>query len=266
MGRQHTFVDNPTCPLCDTTPLPPGRTVCHPCTRPLHGLLTNLGDTMTDLDDAIANAYTFTNQPHVRRTSTHPLPINLTAASNAWAVRQTIITWTDHATRSHGDPVPQTWTHIGTWLQHHTGWIAGQPWGPQAIDELTAALRLAKHTTDRPPDRTYLGTCNTNNCTQPLYAPEHTPDFTCPKCGTTHNTHERKQQLLNRIRDHHVTATQAVNILTALGLKTSDRTIRWWRKEGHITTPASNPKGQPLYRVGDIIDRLNTPTTPPTLT
>src|SRR5699024_4120883 len=92
------------------------------------------------------------------------------------------------------------------------------------------------------------------DCPEELYTARDTA--TCPRCGTTWNTTQRQEAMLDRLRDHLMSATDLARTLTIYGHPTKPNTIRQWRRRGHLTPDTVNPEGQPLYRLGDALNHI----------
>lgn len=251
-----------TCQVCEHHTTSPDHYVCRTCTRTLRGLLTNLPDLFHQLDLVITRQTRYT-EPLGRRGGETPLPYNPHASEVAHITKMTLLIHIDDIATIRGHDVPQTPHEIETYLHNSTNWLTQHPDGPQRIDEITAALRQAKQTIDRPRDRHYIGTCGAlietdgtpQDCPEELYTAHDTT--TCPRCGTTWNTQTRQLAMLNRLRDHLMPATDLAKTLTIYGHPTKPNTIRQWRRRGHLTPTNINTDGQPLYRLGDALKHTN---------
>jgi hypothetical protein len=260
--------DHP-CPL-DGAALPADRFVCRGCTGRLRGLLTDLPGLMGDLDVALAKQARFSGNVGGRSTTT-ALAFGYAASEAAWVARQTILVWIDWVTAVRGHRVPDTWGEVGDYLARLAlDWIARHPNGPQCVDELTAAIRQARHCIDRPAERRYVGVCNGTTldadglaviCTQELYALGDHDTVECPRCGATYDVRARQDAMLNQIRDHVLTAADMARAVDGLGVDITFDRIRQWKRRGQLAPvldEAGNPRadihGRPLYRVGDVLD------------
>jgi hypothetical protein len=136
--------------------------------------------------------------------------------------------------------------------------IAIAPTHPEVGDYYRERTRLhdrAWMVMDRPPGRIYLGECD--KCKKDLYVLTFATRFICG-CGVVYMMEERKAQLLESARDFLGTATFLAGAITPLSGRrvTSDR-IRQWAHRGRITPHGIDRRGDPVYRVGDVLDLVD---------
>lgn len=269
------MTDERPCPLTHrdgaAPELPADRYVCRQCTGTLRGLLTDLPGLMDDLDAALGRRLHFTTRTGSRAT-TAPLPFQPAASEAGYVARQTILVHLDWVCAVRGHHAPDTWAGVGAYLRDAVDWVARHPDGPQVVDELTAALRQARHAVDRPADRAYVGVCGgtlvdgddlVQVCAEQLYAHPDRDTVTCPRCGTAWLVAERRARMLDQLRDLVLTATDLARAVDGLGVEVTAQRIRQWKRRGQIT-PAqddrgracADAKGRPLYRVGDVLDAM----------
>lgn len=272
------MTDDRPCPI-DGAALPADRYVCRTCTGTLRGLLTDLPGLMGDLETALAKQARFTTQrggghfehpdPDDTRwpetAAVTPLPFAYAASEAGYVARQTILITLDWVTAVRGHPNPPTWAGVSDYLRDAADWLARHPDGPDRIAELIAALRNARAATDRPADRHYIGICGALidvdlrpiDCPQELYADDHATHVTCPRCGTPWPVADRRTAMRERIEDHHLAAADMERVLAQIGVDVPARLIRLWKHRAEIRAVGVSPKGQPLYRVGDILHRAS---------
>lgn len=111
--------------------------------------------------------------------------------------------------------------------------------------------------------RLYLGICSVVTegieCRADVYARKHQTTAWCPGCHTEHDVAYRRSVLLTALENHMGSSAYVSKIVTGLGVKVSDSTIRMWvaRKKlrPHHYGPPRYPGGepQPQYRVGDVV-------------
>lgn len=241
--------------------LDPDRYVCRGCTGRLRGLLTDLAGLMDDLDTALARQARFAREANVhRRGAEEPLPFAVGPSEAGYVARATILVWVDWVTAVRGHTTPRTWRTVGEYLHDATDWIAAHPDGPNAVDELTAALRQARWAIDRPADRRYLGLCQGHRtdgtpCRQALFARDDQTTVECRRCHHPWPVDELLAELRARIEDHELPAADAARLLTEVGVRVDVNTIRQWKRRGQIQSTGDTIDGRPLYRIGDILDR-----------
>lgn len=255
-----------TCPLDHrdggAPDLDADRYVCRGCTGRLRGLLTDLAGLMDDLDTALTRQSRFTRAANLHRAGAEePLPFAIGASEAGYVIRSTILAHTAWITQVRGHTMPRTWRELGTYLTSATDWVARHPDGPDIVDELTAALRQARWAIDRPADRRYLGLCqnvraDNTGCHQPLFARVDQPAVKCRRCHHTWDTADLQAELRARIENHQLPAVDAARLLAEVGVLVDVRTIRQWKRRRHLEPSGHTVKGQPLYRIGDILKLL----------
>lgn len=132
-----------TCTTCADTL----RAALHEITG--HGLPHGLD---TDLDIALAKQGTRPPDTGGRpgRACETPIPIDLRASEAAHILRNTLTTWVRliHADGS-ARPLPDdTLPAMAAWLLPLCGWLRHTDYGPDAIDEITAAVKQARRAVD----------------------------------------------------------------------------------------------------------------------
>lgn len=246
---------------------PPDRYVCRDCLTRYTALLHKAPMLMVELEVAL------TKQARMGDGGGGAgLPYAPISSEQAWATRQTLLTWVDEITSIRGHTIPDTWTGIATYLREATGWLAMHPAGWWIVDEITDALTAAERVIDRPPDRVFVGSCDAlvdidgtaTTCGATVYGRPGAPAAVCRRCGTAHDVKTRRDRMLDSIMDKHLTATdlsRAVNGI--LGTDTIAVTTIWkWASLGHITPTGTGERGRPTYLVRDVVHRALGHTTP----
>lgn len=272
------------CPVCTRERLAPGRTVCHRCVTRLRALLTDLADRMEALDAAVGRLLRFGARYRTGgRSADTPVPVNIKAADTAERTRRTILKWTGHVADARNEPTPLGWADTGRYLDVRATWIASQPAGPDAFNELLDALRDINRAIDRPAERHYAGPCTGTlvdpaatpddpgsvpvDCDGELYARADRDTVTCPRCGATYDVTDRREWLLEQAWDTVATGPDIVRALAgdAFGRTTVHlSTLRRWAAEGRLTR-VDTVNGRPRYLLGDVV-ALATGTRIPTTT
>lgn len=246
----------------------------------LRRALDDLPGTIHDLEDAIGRGqYRFTDRGAPARSAVIPLPYNARAADAHRALTRLLVRWavavweTDLGARQGGlgslERGPfHTWRAVGRYLAT-TGCrvLPAHPDGPRAALEIIDGIRRARAVVDRPPDRVYAGPCGaryltlegTAVCDAELYARPGAPDVECRRCGARHDVTSRRDAMLARVAELELPAVDLARTLTALtGATLTATAIRKWKERGVIEACRVNVKGQPLYRVGDVLTRIRT--------
>ncbi|MEE6273505.1 hypothetical protein V2J56_09120 [Georgenia sp. MJ206] len=266
--EQQSMTTDRVCPVTGEQ-LDPDHYVSVTAVRRLRQRLKNLVGLMTDLDDAVGKRLRFSGPSDGGKSSDRPLPINLSAAEAAYAARQTLLVWVDQVARVRGHAVPSSWTAIGRYLTDAADWLSRHPDGPQAFDEILDALSIARRTVDRPAERKYAGPCGALiddgagggvTCDGELYARAGAAEVECPRCGTAYDVEGRRAWMLERLEDALLPAAEMSRALYGLGVGVTSAMVRGWRHRGLLSSNGDSRRGQPLYRVGDVISLALAPT------
>ena len=189
------------------------------------------------------------------KKSEAPLPLDLRAAEARTILAGTLRAWVTRirqdmpkATRPR-DTMPA----MAAWLLPLTGWLRHATYGPQALDELTAAVQQALRVVDTPEERVGVGRCPT--CSSPVYAPASRLTAYCKTedCEGTVDVQQWRQSLQTLAWSHEAGATEIAAFATKhLGMRLAPSTIRSWATRGRIrcTNPA---EPTPRYRFADVV-------------
>lgn len=222
------------------------------------------------------------------------LPVNLAAADRTHAARAAITTWarviidergltvrpkptltggpecvrprcghpschriraSREAVRRYGD-LDQV-THACLLVATHLHWLRHRPHVVEALPELEEACRDLVRVVDRPPDLELVGACD---CGVRLYGKRGATWITCRGCGQAVNAAARWDATWQQAQDQLVTAAEAVTLMLHEGLintRAQPRNLlNQWARRGHLIQRGANEVGHPLYRYGDIADRM----------
>lgn len=217
-----------------------------------------------------------------------------TGATVEVAVRNTVTTWTryvlEHTQRPaagpacvdcrHGTcrdirrarPPRDTIASCCAFLARYSDWIRVCPVGDQVLRDLLDIERALARLIDRPADRWFAGTCGgltisddrIVRCERQLYVEPGEQLVRCGDCGSTYDVAERREALLAEAEDREATVETIARIVTTLGDAEVSREriagrIRLWAHRGRIQSHGArvvDGKARPLYRVGDVLDKL----------
>lgn len=262
MGGAVTTANGATCQLC-ARPSGDDAYACTTCAEQLadalkevtgEGLPHGLAD---DLDIALAKQGTKPQQDGTKHTkaSEAPMPIDVRASEAGHVLRNTLTTW---VRLIHGEgsrrPLPEdTLTGMAAWLLPITGWLRGRDYGPEAIDEITDAVKQAKRAVDIPAVAVYVGPCE---CGSAVYARTGSPIGTCRDCGERWGVAEQREWMRAAADDMLMTAAEIARATSRDTALVSPGTIRSWASRGRLQAHGHNGRKQPLYRLGDALDLL----------
>lgn len=258
------------CQLCHrpTGDNTPACTTCtHQATTALHTVADWLAD---DLDTLLARQTRYgTPATHHTRTADPPLPCDLRATEARTVLHNTLTVWATTIRDVIGGTPPTQLAPLAAWLTHYTGWLRHAPYGPQALDEIQAAVTQALRLVDIPPRPEYAGHCTT--CGQPVYAVRLRPGLPCRRPGCTGIVPDPHQARLDRLRtldNTLMTPTEASACLARAGLTLTPSAIRGHARRGNLpqrgtrrVLARSQQSGAarrtvtvPVYRFGDILN------------
>lgn len=164
---------------------------------------------------------------------------------------------------------------LAAWLITRLNDGAGLAWHPGIVRPHLAELRRliarGRVAVDRQPERWYAGPCNVAlrddagdlvivngaqaRCVEDLYVRPHVTVALCQACHAKHHIDERRAELVRLAYERLETATDLSRALAGLlGTEVRAERIRQWKRRGRIATRGTNKAGDPLYRVGDVVD------------
>lgn len=192
------------------------------------------------------------------------LPFNEAASEAAWLLRNVLVSWVRDLCDTRGMiyPLLGSASELAGWLASYATSIQMSEAAHVAYDEITDAVAQARMVIDRPKTRQVLGTClgdtdTADQCQKVLYVAAGRQKLTCGECGTVHNVAERRDWMLQVVRNERGTAADVARKLgTLLEPPVKAGTIRQWHKRGKLEGDAL---GEFLF--GDVIDlhvRMNT--------
>lgn len=208
-----------------------------------------------------------------QKAAERPSPVTWAASDARTNLKGLLVSWTlfchEEQVRNQsphsGLPV-DTLPALSGWLLWRVDGLALNEIGPDAVEEITAAVHACHRLIDRHPEKRYAGPCGSTidtdgeetTCTEELYAKVGAKRIACPNCGTTWDVDERREWLLERAMSELATAVEISRAVSWLGAAPlTAAVVRQWAKRERIFAKGHNRNGQPLYRVGDAIDLLS---------
>lgn len=251
--------------------------LCHTCllafriqlddvagTIPHHHKPENLPSLIDELDTTHARQDRFTTNPPTKTTpSSETLPYREHVTEALWILHNVLTTRLTDL----GGPTTGTTRELAVWLLTNLNRLPLHPRAGLVVDELTDAIRHARHTIDRSHDRrVFLGQCSEPHpdgtvCLTELFGMPWEHHAVCGGCGTEHVITERQHQLRDRADTYTGTATEISRFLRATGMTVTPEMIRSYAHRGDITKTGENHRGWPVYWVHDVLHALATLTT-----
>jgi hypothetical protein len=245
--------------------------VCHECTRTTRRSLHDIIELVAYADDKRARFGSSWRTGTIGRSAgEQPLPYDprVTAVLEAClrALRDVAIATAGSPERIRKSSDPRA---VAAWLAVNIHVVRGAVGGGQRMQRMQDASDRVKSLFDRPPDRIYVGRCNSDGCTESLYAAQdHSASVVaCPKCKHETPIQERRDQLAAGVEDYLGTVREISRLLRAtLGDDVSERMIRSLADHGLIQTRGTRlehdkllrPRQVATYRIGDVRQGVHT--------
>ena len=208
-----------------------------------------------------------------------PLPFNGRASTARDVLHETLRAWAAVVADERGVPRPsETTAAMGPWLAASVSWLRTSPLGPEAVPKILGAIAAANRVVDRPADLRYAGPCYgrvpaptpddpgaTQSCGAQLYAERGVHVVTCKVCGREEPIADRRALLLRQAEAMVLPATELARAIGGLGVEVTPSMIRNWRARGDLPVASTRRRRRldggvdevPLYRVGDVLDRVD---------
>lgn len=122
-----------------------------------------------------------------------------------------------------GYPARNTIAGMAAFIAKHTGKLRLLESAPEDFRDIERAHTALEDLLDSPPAQLYLGLCYEGDCTQALYVDAPAPGRSmaeyvrCRRCGTQHETKQRREQLMEGVNDYHGTAKEISRLLRLIG-------------------------------------------------
>lgn len=247
------------CTAC-RAPVATGHTLCPAHVEDLGAILGRLSTILDDLDVTISrqNRMAVT---HTRvKSDERPLPFaveasnrhhDLTISIGRWAEAFGVVQYGAGLARS-GAPRAQA-----RYLVVMLPAIVRHPDAGAMLRDFERLVERAQREIDRPPDLLYVGICSANGCTHDIYTDPAQATATCAVCGARHDVAERRAIMLSHVEDVLATAAEIARAVATYGADGDFLTvtrIRQWKRRGRIVPRGVDKRGDPKYRVGDVLD------------
>ena len=194
------------------------------------------------------------------RSSETPLAFNVAASDALRLLHSTLWPWVKEGLDTHPEmalPAPSTIGLAAALMRLH-GWLQTTDDGATAIDEIGYACEQARHAIDRAPDKTYAGTCDTEDCHEELYAVEGSHTISCPVCDTTRDIGAWRLSRLQEASEQLLTLSEMTRAIAETSNETvSRKRLEGWVRRGRLIR-AGHIGPVATYRVGDVLDLLTT--------
>lgn len=247
-------------------------TVCDECLTEHDERLDDLPLVVRALEDRFLKVQRFSVAGlGIGKPDEAPVPFDRTASAARRQLLRALVRWTHafNVTDPYGYPAalgykatPPSIPALVDHLRRHRDIIAVSVLGPQAVDDLRQAYNRALRAVDRPPDLVFLGICSMTidvdgdrvECDADLYAEWGKPMARCRRCKHNHDVKNRQTVLLRHVYDQLAGASDISRGLSGLDISVTAERIRQWKARGRIIPHGTNLRGDPLYRVGDVVD------------
>jgi hypothetical protein len=243
--------------VCARCPKPaPHATICGTCRLTLETALHRLPGLIAELQTTAARQNVQgTNDG--RGSAEQPLPIHVGAMEAHRHIKATLTSWAllTHEEQPATLPTDTSPTGLAQWLADRTGWLARHPAALDIMEEIAGAADRALTVIENQTHPVYWGPCA---CGADLYSLHEATTICCAGCNTVYDAGQRRAYLVTAAEDRLATTTEIEHLTAQLGQRVPAPTIRQWQARGHVLAHGTNATGIPLYRVGDVLDRLKT--------
>lgn len=261
-------------PRCDQV-MPGHLRVCQACRARLLQDLDDVPSLAEHLDLTLSRQGRLGGRSGSRPTETE-LPWDQRARESAYVLGSTLMGWyralaagrplvqgpvcpstCDHSSCEIADlgrRPPGTPAGLARWLLHHRRRLLGGAAAADAVDELTAAVGMARRAIDRPPPGFwYAGECGADSCRARLYARHGAATLYCRRCGAIHHVGAREARIVEQAENVLGTAAQIARALNGFTPDLTPSTIRGHTHRLNLFPYGTDRLGRPLYRVGDVL-------------
>lgn len=142
--------------------------------------------------------------------------------------------------------------------------LATRPSAALDLEAALAAVHWFQKIIDSPPEVTYFGNCDADDCIAALYVPVELVStyVVCPRCGHQYLVADRRAQLAAAARSYLATVKEISRLMgITLGKPVSEQTIRRFVDRGLLSNCGHRAsydalgrlRRSALYRVGDVL-------------
>ncbi|MER7164512.1 DUF1922 domain-containing protein [Micromonospora sp. NPDC000207] len=248
----------PSCTVCDKPVDDPAAYACTSCTTNARRHLDDIADTTPAARD-VAGGATRRGTP-TRSNGDARLPINLGASARLDAAQTALTTWARHVAGERGiqPPTGPDPLHAAAqWLTRHLDWLRHRQEVPEAYRDIAAVRRIVTGIVDRPAGRVLVGACD---CGTVLYAKATAATIGCRTCERAWDVAESRDILRQALDDKHMTASQIAALAVVadpdLDRQRVRRLVNVWGHRHAVDVRGHSADGDPLYRLGDVMDRV----------
>lgn len=264
-----------TCRRCDRR-LTNDRAACRDCQHELEKALADCAW----LDDELVVTITRQRSAPIEsgpRGTTTGLPWNDRASDTRRSLTKLLSDWVTYCT-IHAVPGAPTrepryrMTSQAAWLLHCTHGLAQRDDGLNAIDAITTAVADARDLVFwKKAGRIYLGPCErpvlnehdqvlVDHCPGEVYADEGAVYGACDDCEQQVAVAEQQGAINDRLDAHLMTPAEIARAAVFLGLQAPRESVRkrvnYWHRHHLVEQRAEAPNGDPMFRYGDVRERL----------
>lgn len=245
-------------------PVPDGMVLCDACLEELEEAIADLPALAHALDASYLRQQRFSVASiAIPDPDEATIPFNDKAGRLRRRLTRELLRWVLHVHDAHAIAwvrTANTAESMSAALLRALPYFQSNPAGAEAHAALVPLRTTALKAVDRPPDLVYLGVCSVLvegvECPEDLYAEWGKPLTRCRKCKTNHDVDDRRSVLIVAVKDQLATASDIARGLSGIGMNVTSERIRQWKKRGRIVERGPGYGGNPLYRVGDVIDRV----------
>lgn len=272
-----------TCPgfRCDR-PLRDDEFLCRACHHRAERVLGDLPALARDVEVTVTRQDKVTVAAKRGTGHAQPLPVNLSADSQARTVFELLFEWADYLAEwnhvrglpvlASRRPLRELVPQACAILLRYTNWMRSNEQGPALVDAIHSIRRDARRIIDQPPARLYAGPCNADlgyppelgyGCRLPLFRKWGADDIQCdgydPEkaqqrirqfgCGTVHLAEDRDGFMVDSASESILplrTIWESLHVLIP-GCQIDWKTVHQWTRERETRIALRDAKGRQLY-------------------
>lgn len=249
------------CTTC-SRPVPDTAFGCPHCAADLSQRLDQLAAVLPELQTTIAKQDRIGSGGARSAGAVVPLPYRDPAADRGRAIQGELVTWARVVYAESGREIAgNTGSAVARYLGAATGWARYRQSWPEFHTALRPLAGSVLRLIDQPPDRVYLGPCQTKNpatgemCWTDVLAKPSAVSGRCVSCGAVHDVATSRAWLLDSLEDVLLRPVEIASVLRGFGdVKVGYSTIAAYVADGLIVAHGGDECGRPRYRVGDVLE------------
>lgn len=242
-----------TCQRCDT-PTEAELAMCQSCVAYATRAITATPGILAAMHTTIAKQDRVQDGTRTGKSLHAPPPANIDAIEKKHKLRAALYNAALAVGHASGVRPP---VHLGpfdvaVWLAPMADWLGHDDDTAAEGLAFLSAYRAATLAIDLPRERIDIGECTEGECPERLTPMKGQRTIVCPKCGTVWDVQDRRDATFEAARHVLMPAAELARTLTAVGYRTTPKTVEHWVARGTLEAALCNvQRKQQLYRFSD---------------